>query len=77
MVPIHPPAEKWVRVSIAPSDVDLEVCVINKQGIHALVFPCRKDGTDWVNAATKKRVDIAPTHWRKWANCPLADRETA
>jgi hypothetical protein len=48
-------------------DVDLEVCVIDKQGIHALVFPCRKSGTDWVDAATKERCDIAPTHWRKWS----------
>jgi hypothetical protein len=44
---------KWVRVSIAPSDADLEVCVINNRGIHALVFPCRKNGTEWVDASTK------------------------
>jgi len=34
--------------------------------IHALIFPCRKNGTAWVDAATKKRIDIEPTHWRKW-----------
>jgi hypothetical protein len=57
---------KWARVSIAPSDADLEVCVINNQGIHALVFPCRKNGTRWVDASTKTRINIQPTHWRKW-----------
>jgi hypothetical protein len=31
-----------------------------------LVFPCRKDGVQWVDASNKKPVDIQPTHWRKW-----------
>jgi hypothetical protein len=60
------PPDKWLPVSIAPSDADLEVSVMDKRGIHALVFPVRKSGTDWVDASTKKRIDIAPTHWRKW-----------
>ena len=57
---------KWVRVSSAPSDANLEVCVMDNHGIHALVFPCRKEGAEWVDASTKKHVDIQPTHWRKW-----------
>ena len=39
---------------------------MDNHGIHALVFPCRKNGTEWVDASTKKHVDIQPTHWRKW-----------
>ena len=40
---------------------------MDKRGdVVALVFPVRKSGTDWVDAATKRRIDIAPTHWRKW-----------
>lgn len=58
--------DKWLPVAIAPSDADLEVCVMDKQGIHALVFPSRKNGSQWVDAATKARIDIQPTHWRKW-----------
>ena len=58
--------EKWLPVSIAPEDADLEVCVIEQSLPHALIFPVRKRGTDWVDAATKKRIDIEPTHWRKW-----------
>ena len=57
---------KWLPVSIAPSDTDLEVGVMDKRSVHALVFPVRKSGTDWVDASTKKRIDIQPTHWRKW-----------
>jgi hypothetical protein len=63
---IHSLADKWLPVSIAPPDVDLEVCVMDGREIHALIFPCRKSGPAWVNATTKKRVDIEPTHWRKW-----------
>ncbi len=33
---------------------------------HALVFPCRRTATGWVDGATQKRLDIEPTHWRKW-----------
>jgi hypothetical protein len=46
----------------------LEVCVMDKRGIHALVFPVHKSGTIWVDASTKKRIDIEPTHWRKWTD---------
>jgi hypothetical protein len=67
MVEVHRLPKQWLPVSIAPADSDLEVCVIDKQGVHALIFPCRKSGTDWVDAMTKKRIDIQPTHWRTWS----------
>jgi hypothetical protein len=36
-------------------------------GVRAtLIYPVCKLGIDWVNATTKKRVNIGPTHWRKW-----------
>jgi hypothetical protein len=63
---VHSLPEQWRPVSIAPSDVDLEVCVIDRSDVHALIFPCRKSGTAWVDAVTKNRIDIQPTHWRKW-----------
>ena len=57
----------WLPVSIAPSHEDLEVCVLDYDGIvHALVVPCHKDGAEWVDALDNKHVDIQPTHWRKW-----------
>jgi hypothetical protein len=63
---------EWLPVSVAPSDADLEVCVIDYDGIiHALVFPCHKDGTGWVDASNKMRIDIQPTHWRKWGERSL------
>ena len=58
---------EWLSVSIAPSDGDLEICVIDYDGIvHALMYPCHKNGAEWVDASNKKHVDIQPTHWRKW-----------
>jgi len=51
---------------IAPSDCDLEVCVIDRQGVHALLFPCRKNGPKWIDPSTKKVIDIRPSHWRIW-----------
>lgn len=41
---------------------------MDKRGSHALVFSARKSGTDWVDASTKKPIDIQPTHWRKWTD---------
>jgi hypothetical protein len=55
-------------VSIAPLDIDLEVCVIDRGAIQALIFPVRRNETDWLDAKTKKRIDIMPTHWRTWSD---------
>ena len=37
-------------------------------GIHELISPCRKSGTNWVNVSTKRYIDIQPTHWRYWTD---------
>jgi hypothetical protein len=53
MVDIRSLPEKWLPVLIAPSDIDLEVCVMERSGVHALIFPVRRNKTDWVDAKTK------------------------
>jgi hypothetical protein len=68
MTHIHSQPDKWLPISTAPSDTDLEVCVMDNHEIHALVRPCRKNGTGWIDVSTKKYVDIKPTHWRKWTD---------
>lgn len=61
------PAE-WLPVSIAPPGRDLEICVLDLDGIvHALAYPCHKDGAEWVDA-DGRHLDIQPTHWRKWSD---------
>ena len=59
---------KWLPISSAPSDRDLELSVIDREEVHALVFPCRKDDGGWIDASTKKRIDVRPTHWRLWTD---------
>jgi hypothetical protein len=57
----------WQPISSAPYDSDLRLAILDHYGYaHALVFPCRRILGGWVNSATKKWVDIRPTHWKKW-----------
>lgn len=58
----------WQQVTTAPFDRDLELAVIDADGAHALVFPCRRILNGWMNADTKERLDVRPTHWRDWRN---------
>ena len=56
----------WKPILSAPFDRDLELAVFDEDGEHALVFPCKRAGEGWKNAATGARVDVRPTHWRDW-----------
>jgi hypothetical protein len=57
---------EWQSISTAPSDCDLELAVIDDEGPHALIFPCRRTPDGWISTGTKKLIDVRPTHWRKW-----------
>jgi hypothetical protein len=59
-------ANMWQTILNAPFDCDLELAVIDEDGPHALVFPCRRILNGWMNAETKERLDVRPTHWRQW-----------
>jgi hypothetical protein len=56
----------WQHISTAPYDRDVELAVIDGEGPHALVFPCRRIAGGWMNALTQERMDVRPTHWREW-----------
>ena len=56
----------WQDISGAPFGQDLELAVIDYDGPHALVFPCRRVLSGWIDAETLKRIDVRPTHWRPW-----------
>ena len=69
MQPFEESNVQWQPVGVpAPFDVDIELAVLDREGAHALVFPCRRILGGWVNATTKKRLDLRPTHWRKWTH---------
>ena len=57
---------EWQRIAIAPFDRDLELAVIEYDGVHALAFPCRRILGSWIKAETKERIHVQPTHWREW-----------
>jgi hypothetical protein len=57
----------WMAISNAPFGRDLELAVIDDDGPHALIFACRRIVGGWMNAETKERLDVRPTHWREWS----------
>jgi hypothetical protein len=63
-------AAGWQPISLAPFDRNLELAVINYQGTHALVFPCRRILGGWLKSEINERVDVRPTHWREWMTTP-------
>ena len=56
----------WRDISSAPRDREITLAVIDTEGLHALVMPCRRIADGWVNATTGTRLDVRPTHWREW-----------
>ena len=56
----------WEDIATAPFDRDLELAVIDADGIHALAFPSRRALGGWIDAKTGRSVDVHPTHWRDW-----------
>jgi hypothetical protein len=66
----------WTPIASAPYDRDLELAVIDEEGYHALVFPCRRRNVDWIDARTGAAVEVRPSHWRYWQGeaPPMPDR---
>jgi hypothetical protein len=65
----------WQPVSSVPLERDIEVAVVEGGDIHALVVCCRRVPDGWINAATGRRIDVNPTHWRKWQERGAAKSE--
>jgi len=55
---------------MATFDRDLELAVIDYDGPHALVFPCRRILNGWLKSGTQERIYVRPTHWRLWKDQP-------
>jgi hypothetical protein len=56
----------WQPIASAPFDCDLELAVLDSDGPHALVFACRRILGGWMKMETRERLDVHPTHWRRW-----------
>ena len=59
---------EWQPIATAPFDRDLELAVINYNGTHTFVFPCRRILGGWMKAETNTPIIVYPTHWREWHN---------
>lgn len=55
----------WQNISTAPIEQYLAVATIDDE-VHAMTFPCVLTNDGWLNAETMRRLEVAPTHWRKW-----------
>ena len=66
-------AMKWLDITTAPFDRDLELAVIGPDGqTRSVAFACRRVLGGWIKAATMTRLNIHPTHWRAWDRTTLA-----
>jgi hypothetical protein len=63
----------WQPISTAPFDHELELAVRQRGDLRVLGFPCRRILGGWINAATKGRICVNPTHWRHWSDPPSSD----
>jgi hypothetical protein len=63
----------WNPIASAPFAKDLELSVIERSEVHALMFPCRRTARGWINSTTQSAVSVAPTHWRLWGTGPHGD----
>ncbi len=59
-------SEHWLPIATAPFDRELELAVIDYDGVHALAFPCRRILGGWIKSETKERLDVHPSHWCEW-----------
>jgi hypothetical protein len=57
----------WHVISTAPFDCDLEIALVDANGVHAILFPCRRVLGGWIKAEDKAPIKVHSTHWRDWA----------
>jgi hypothetical protein len=62
----------WFKIETAPFERDLEVAVVDFDGAHPVVFPCRRVLGGWIKATTGSPLNIHPTHWREWTTTASA-----
>jgi hypothetical protein len=49
---------QWKPIASAPFECDLELAVIDRDGPHGLVFPCRRILGSWMNVETQQRIEV-------------------
>jgi hypothetical protein len=54
----------WLLIATAPVEMNIEVAIIDGDGLFALRGPVRRTELGWVDADTNLLLDLRPTHWR-------------
>jgi hypothetical protein len=57
---------RWLLISTAPYNQDLELCAASGSRSSRLPFPRRQTSTGWINADLGTRIAVEPTRWRVW-----------
>jgi len=57
---------QWQSVANVPHGLAVEVGVLQQNSLVVLGTACQRDPDGWVSVATKRRIEIDPTHWRSW-----------
>jgi hypothetical protein len=56
---------EWQTVNTVPHGRDIEIAVIESDGVVAVAHPCCLTEQGWIAAESKKRLYWeCPTHWR-------------
>jgi hypothetical protein len=50
----------------APDGVAVEALCQDHVGTYVLPFPCRREGSAWVNGVTSAALDCDVIGWREW-----------
>ncbi|PAY04111.1 hypothetical protein CK489_33080 [Bradyrhizobium sp. UFLA03-84] len=66
----------WHHIENAPFDRELELAVIDSDGVHSLIFPCRRVLGGWIISTSGAALKIRPTHWREWSTSVLPYAKT-
>ena len=55
----------WKTIDSAPPEREVELQVTDAFGAYTLMFPCLLTKDGWVNANSRGRLEVQPTHWRE------------
>jgi len=61
---------EWKPITTAPADIALELSIYDNGEYHALVFPCQRDASGWLDVRANRSMPLMPTHWRLWDRHP-------
>jgi hypothetical protein len=60
----------WYPLTTAPFELDLELAVIDNNGVRPIAFPCRRVLGGWIRVESERRIAVRATHWREWTTNP-------